>query len=273
MTSPFVGPYTVTPIALFDDNYAWRVDCASHSLLVDPAEATSCLASYRSLSTPRLVAVLSTHFHNDHAGENLLLADTIPGIDIVGGLAEEGRFFVTRGVIDNEIIEMAGLSITCLHTPCHTRGHMLYYIPGDPGSLFTGDTLFSGGCGRFFEGTPNQMLAALNRIATLPANTRIYCGHEYTVANLHFCALVEPSNKATAERLAECIELRAAGKPTLPSTLAVELATNVFMRTASLAVVNFTHPGVRAEDVDPVEVIARLRNAKNAFKPPIPRLL
>jgi hydroxyacylglutathione hydrolase len=262
-TMAAVSSYTVTAIPLFSDNYCWRIDNNSESLLVDPADASPCLQTFSAPDSSTLVAVLSTHYHADHARDNAAIAAAVPGLAVIDGAAEGVRMFTTRVVDDLDSLKLAGLDITCFHTPCHTRGHTLYYIPGEPGSLFTGDTLFSGGCGRFFEGSAEQMLSALDRIAALPPDTRVYCGHEYTVANLHFCLLVEPENEETSRRLAACIELRAAGKPTVPSTIALELATNVFMRTREPTVISFTN-GV----ADPVQVMSRLRQAKNDFKPP-----
>jgi len=208
--------YNVTAIQLFSDNYAWRLDTPDgRAVLVDPADAKACLAA---LNTVALAGVLSTHYHHDHAGDNEALARAVPGLMIVGGFDEGTRVpALTRAVRDGDSVDIGGLHFECLHTPCHTRGHIIYYIPsgsdGTPGSLFTGDTLFAGGCGRFFEGGPAEMLAALSRLALLPSDTRIFCGHEYTVANLQFCLHVEPDNDATAARLAEAVALRAAGLP------------------------------------------------------------
>jgi len=262
---------SIIPIPLFSDNYAWRVSTPSGVVLVDPADAGPALAS---LGDDKLVGVLSTHYHNDHSGDNDALAAAIPGLVVVGGIAEDGRVpAMSRGVRDGDVVELAGLKFECLHTPCHTRGHMMYYVSSTDsgGVLFTGDTVFAGGCGRFFEGGPADMLAALSRVGSLPPDTRVYCGHEYTVANLQFCATVEPDNAKTAARLAAAIAARAAGCPTVPSTIGEELETNVFMRTSVPAVVRFTHAGAAAPP-NPVEVMARLREAKNAFKPAPPKV-
>lgn len=264
-------PYTVSPVPLFSDNYAWRVDTPrGETVFVDAADAGPCLSSISEGAA--IVGVLTTHYHADHAGDNPAIAAAVPGVAVVGGAAEGGRVpAMTRGVGGGDVVELAGLRFEVIATPCHTRGHVAYYLPpctGAPdGALFTGDTLFAGGCGRFFEGGAAEMLDSLGRLGALPPETRVFCGHEYTVANLQFCAAVEPGNATTAARLASAAAERAAGRPTVPSTLAVELATNVFLRTGVPEVVRFTH-GADAAAASPVEVMARLREAKNAFKPP-----
>jgi hydroxyacylglutathione hydrolase len=276
----------ITPIPLFSDNYAWRIDDAAHgtSVLVDPADAAACLATYGgggSSDAPELVAALCTHHHADHSGGNVELAAARAGIAVIGGAGEGGRIpAATRLVNDGDTVEVGGMRFTVLSTPCHTRGHVCYFTDADPDAppaVFTGDTLFAGGCGRFFEGDAPTMAASLAKLAALPRATRVYAGHEYTVANLQFCAHVEPGNAATAARLQRAVEARRGGAPTLPSTIGEELATNVFLRCGEPAVADFTHPGWRGEQgsgsgtgrqPDAVEVLARLREAKNAFSAP-----
>ena len=264
---------TITPIPLFTDNYAWLIRNDAHRtcLIVDPADPAPVAAALP--PDLELCGVLTTHHHADHSGGNAALAASRPALPILAGAAEEGRVpAANRFLSPGEAVELGGLRFTALHTPCHTRGHVCYFFPGEADeapALFTGDTLFSGGCGRFFEGDAAGMLAALRSLAALPPATRVFCGHEYTVANLRFGAAVEPGNAALAARAAEAGALRAAGLPTVPSTLAVEAATNVFMRTGEASVRAFTHPTLSAAErgaLDDVEVMRALREAKNSFK-------
>lgn len=265
----------VVPVPLFTDNYAYLIANDAHRacVLVDAADAPRALAAVP--PGLELVGVLTTHHHGDHAGGNAQLAALRPGLEVVGGDAEEGRVpAATRLVRDGELLELGGVSITALHTPFHTRGHTCFLVAsgdGTPGALFTGDALFGGGCGRFFEGDAPTAAASLAKLAALPPATAVHCGHEYTVANLRFCAAVEPRNAATAARLAAAVAARARGAPTGPSTLGDELATNVFLRCHVAAVRDFTHPGWDGDGrgeapPTPVDVLARLREAKNAFR-------
>lgn len=264
----------ISPIPLFQDNYAWLVSNTAHRtcVLVDPADGAACLAALP--ADLELVGVLTTHHHRDHSGGNAAIAAARPGLPVLCGAGEEGRVpAATRQLAHGEAFELGGMAFTALHTPCHTRGHVCFFMPpqqgggaGDAPALFSGDTLFGGGCGRFFEGDAAQMQAALGALGALPPATRVFCGHEYTVANLRFGAAVEPGNAAIAARAAACGALRAQGLPTVPSTLAEEAATNVFMRTGEGAVRAFTHPALSLEArgaLSGVEVLAKLREAKN----------
>jgi hydroxyacylglutathione hydrolase len=264
----------VTPIPLFSDNYAWLICNDAHrtAILVDPADATLCLAAVP--AELELVGVLTTHHHADHSGGNAAIAAARVGLPILAGAGEGGRVpSATRELCAGESFELGGVPFTALHTPCHTRGHVCYLVPSlgadSPPLAFTGDTLFSAGCGRFFEGDAAQMLASLGSLLALPADTRVFCGHEYTLANLAFGAAVEPGNAAIAARAAECAALRAAGAPTVPSTLAVERETNVFLRTGEAAVRAHLFPALSAEEramINDTYVLAALREAKNAFR-------
>ena len=250
---------SITAIPLFSDNYCWLVKSATGLLLVDAADASPCLSALPS-SSP-LAAVLTTHHHRDHSGGNAEVAAAHRSAAIVGGAAEEGRVpALTLAVAGGEVLHFAGLEVRVLATPCHTRGHVCFYLPAAR-AVFTGDTLFLGGCGRFFEGGAETMHASLARLAALPPDTRVFCGHEYTAENLRFCASVEPGNAATAARLAEALRLRAAGLPTVgAATIADELATNVFLRAAVPAVAAAVGGG------SAIEVLAALRERKNSFK-------
>jgi hydroxyacylglutathione hydrolase len=266
----------ISAIPLFSDNYAWLISdsVSSSCLLVDPAHASTCLQAVAAAGPAvELIGSLTTHHHKDHAGGNAELALARPGLAIVGGALEEGRIeAATLLVADGQRFELGSLAFTAIHTPCHTRGHVCYFTDADPDAgpaLFCGDTLFSGGCGRFFEGSAETMQNSLAKLKALPPSTRIFCGHEYTEANLRFCLHVEPQNSAALARAQQCSEQRARGEPTVPSSLSVELATNVFLRTEEPAVRAFTHPELSAEARAAVpghEVLGRLRESKNAFK-------
>jgi len=261
---------TIKPIPLFSDNYAWLILNATNltAILVDAAVASTCLAAVP--DGYELVGALTTHHHRDHAGGNADLASLRKGITIIGGTNEDGRIdAATQLVADGETFELGGVSFRALHTPCHTSGHVCYYTDADKDEapvVFSGDTLFAAGCGRFFEGTATTMYNSLSKLKALPPVTRIYCGHEYTVANLKFCLAVEPQNPATIQRAIDADVKRAAGVPTIPSILSEELETNVFLRTHIETVRTFTHGSLAEKNVSHQEVLAELREKKNAFK-------
>lgn len=267
--SSFNKAITISPLPLFKDNYAWIVrneaTTPKQLVLVDPADSAACLAAVRAEAAAGgyvFSGVLTTHYHADHSGGNAALAAAIDGLPIIGGAAERGRVpAATRLVTDGEVFDLGGLSFTALHTPCHTAGHVCYHLAA-ASAVFTGDTLFAGGCGRFFEGDAPTMAASLAKLAALPSTTTVLCGHEYTVANLEFCASIEPDNATTAARLSEARRLRAAGLPTVGnSTLADEQATNVFMRAGEPAVVRGVGASIGASAI---EVLSLLRETKNA---------
>ena len=187
MSAPAVPAATIsiTPIPLFTDNYSWLVVNAqtNECVVVDAADPSPCLAAVAA-SGARLAGLLTTHHHADHAGGNAALAAAQPGLAVVGGAAEGGRIPAATALVANgDAVELAGLRFVALHTPCHTRGHVCFHLPAAR-AVFTGDTLFAGGCGRFFEGDAPAMAASLAALAALPADTRVFCGHEYTLANL-----------------------------------------------------------------------------------------
>lgn len=272
--SPHVMPtFTVSYTRLFEDNYCWHIHNPVHnlSLVVDPADAGPVIEHLRSKDGAELVAILTTHHHWDHAGGNEAMAKAYPGVKVVGGADDGAKIAaMTHAAADGEVMSMAELRVTALSTPCHTAGHVCYLVEGDDSTtpaVFTGDALFVAGCGRFFEGTAAQMLSSLDKLAALPPQTRVYCGHEYTLSNLKFCAHVEPDNVSIADKLRRVAMLTAAGEPTVPSTIAEELDTNVFMRTRQPSVHRFTHPDApEGSHIDPIEVMAKLREAKNNFK-------
>jgi hydroxyacylglutathione hydrolase len=239
------------------DNYAYlAVAPSGEAAVVDPSEAEPVLAAVRRAGV-RLCAIWNTHHHADHTGGNEGLLALHPHLRVYGHVSDRGRIpGQTDFLSEGDEVELGAIRARVLHNPGHTLGAISYF---GGGVVFTGDTLFSAGCGRLFEGDPAMMHASLEKIASLPPETLAYCGHEYTRQNLAFALSVEPSNDAARARAAEVELLRAAGRPTVPSTLALERATNPFLRSALPAVAR----AVGRED--PVEVFAELRRRKDTF--------
>lgn len=254
------------PLPAFQDNYLWLLHDAQRALVVDPGDAgpvQACLAEHGL----QLTAILVTHHHPDHiGGVDALRAAT--GAQVFGPAREripEPYLHLDEG----DHIEVLGLPFEVLDVPGHTAGHIAYYTPDFHGAplLFCGDTLFSGGCGRLFEGTPAQMLASLDKLARLPGNTRVCCTHEYTLGNLKFATAVEPGNTQLIHYRQQCEERRSRGEPTLPSTIALENSINPFLRTRLPAVAQAAQGHDPAADpADPVAVFAALRQWKNEFR-------
>ena len=257
---------TIIPIPAFADNYIWLLRHGDHAAVVDPGDAQPVLAALERDGLA-LTAVLATHHHNDHVGGIAALADRYPGLAVFGP-ARETIPRRTRALGEGDVVEVPGIGVTLrvLDIPGHTSGHIAYCgdVDGVP-SLFCGDTLFAAGCGRVFEGTPDEMWASLSALSALPPATRVYCGHEYTLANLRFAQAVEPDNGALWDRQAQAQALRDRAEPTLPSTIGLEHATNPFLRAgrANVRAAAARHAGrPLASDV---ESFAALRAWKNAF--------
>lgn len=240
-------PMTVTPIPCLSDNYAWLLRSPDGRLAVcDPGEAAPVLAAVQAAGAP-LETILLTHHHGDHvAGVAEIVAAT--GAKVIGAAADAARLPpLDMAVKPGDAFEVCGLPVRVLASDGHTRGHIAFHLT-DCGILLCGDTLFSLGCGRLLEGTAAEMFASLQAIAALPPETLVCCGHEYSESNARFALTVEPNNPTLAAHAARIAELRAKGKPTVPTTLEEELAANPFLRAKDVA------------------TLARIRAAKDTFR-------
>ena len=249
----------IVPLPAFRDNYIWTLRDERHAAVVDPGEAGPVKA-YLKKEKLALVAILATHHHPDHTGgiAELVAERRVP----VFGPKGEPIPALTHPVGQGDEVNVPELSalFSVLDIPGHTRAHVAYY---GLGALFCGDTLFACGCGRVFEGTPEQMVDSLGKLAALPDETKVYCGHEYTLANIAFARQVDPGNAALAAREEKARKLRAEGRPTLPSTLGEERATNPFLRCSEPVVVESANKYLGARVADPVRVFAAIRDWKN----------
>lgn len=250
----------------FSDNYIWLLHDGHEALVVDPGEPGPVLEALRRDGL-QLRQILVTHHHGDHTGGVAALREAT-GAEVHAPAGEAVPQPATGHRGGGQLLAL-GLDWQVLDVPGHTAGHIAFYTAELDGAplLFSGDTLFSGGCGRLFEGTPAQMLASLDALAALPAATRVCCAHEYTLSNLRFAAAVEPANTELAAYRARCEALRETGAPTLPSTVGLERQVNPFLRsrvaTVRDAVVAAT-PGLDGRDE--VAVFAALREWKNGFR-------
>ncbi|HTE51532.1 MAG TPA: hydroxyacylglutathione hydrolase [Kofleriaceae bacterium] len=224
----------IVAIPCLSDNYAYLVICEAsrRAAVVDPSEAAPVIAAARQEGV-ELVAIWNTHHHIDHTGGNQELASVVRGLEVLAHESDRGRVPAqTHFLAEGDSVSVGLASAQIIHNPGHTSGAISFHM-ADPGAVFTGDTLFGGGCGRLFEGTPADMHASLAKLAALPDETRVYCGHEYTEKNLAFAAEAEKDNPAIGERRARVAELRKRGQPSVPFTMAEERATNPFMRAGS----------------------------------------
>ena len=253
--------FTVIPLPALQDNYIWLIRDDRHAVVVDPGDAAPVL-DYLAREQLQLTAILNTHHHLDHVGGNagLLSRFKVP----VYGPAKERIPTVTHPLAEGSIVELPefSLSFSVLDIGGHTAGHIGYY---GANSLFCGDTLFGCGCGRLFEGTPQQMLASLQKLAALPDSTNVFCGHEYTLANIRFAKTVNPANAELLAREKKDTQTRAANLPTLPSTIKLEKDTNPFLRCTTPEVVKAASHFSGRTLADAVGVFAAIRAWKNQF--------
>lgn len=250
-------------IPLLRDNYGYLLVCekTDQAAIVDPSEAEPVLRKLEQEKSD-LRAILNTHHHRDHTGgnEKLLAARRM---DVYGHKSDGNRIpGLTHGVDQGDEIRIGELKGEVLFIPGHTTGHVAYLF-GD--ALFCGDTLFTAGCGRLFEGTPEQMHASLSKIMALREDTKIYCGHEYTESNLRFALTVEPKNPKVVSRYERVQAQRARGVPTVPATLEEEKETNPFLRWDSGEIQRSLKAAVPGQRMDPVSIFASVRRLKDAF--------
>ena len=266
----------IIAIPAFSDNYLWLLHNGKRAVVFDPGDAAPVQRALLELGLP-LDAILITHHHTDHIGGVAQLRSQTSA-KVYGPATEKiPEPYVRLG--EDDSVTALGLEFQVFDVPGHTAGHIAYYaapspqLAGEAASttadnaplLFCGDTLFSGGCGRLFEGTPAQMLASLDKLAALPGQTRVYCTHEYTLSNLRFALVVDPDNAELTAYQTHCLELREQGQPTLPTTIAQELLINPFLRSRRPALVAAAHQ-FDAQAHDETTVFAAIRQWKNQFK-------
>lgn len=251
------------PIPAFTDNYLWLLHDGKHALVVDPGEAEP-VAQALAQHALQLTAILVTHHHPDHTNGIAALRETT-GARVYGPATESIPAPLTL-LKEGDAVHALGLDFQVLDVPGHTAGHIAFYAPDVDGQplLFCGDTLFSGGCGRLFEGTPAQMLASLDKLAALPSATRVCCAHEYTLSNLRFALAAEPDNVELAAYQIHCQHLREQGLPTLPSSIAQERKINPFLRTRQASLVAAAQRQ-DASACDDTAIFTALRQWKNQY--------
>lgn len=271
-TSAENSPFNITRIPAFSDNYLWLLDDGESALVVDPGDAQPIIDMLEAKNL-KLDYILTTHHHPDHiGGVDTLISRYHP--EVIG---PQSQYIpqVSKTVKDGEQFEIMGLSIKVIEVPGHTLDHIAYFIDkhsviGKPSAfeqpiLFCGDTLFAGGCGRVFEGTFAQMRSSLAKLKRLPANTLIHCAHEYTQANLAFAIAVEPKNQQLVDRVAEVKQMRESNQATVPSKLALELATNPFLRYDAAAVIAIAESRKNLDNLEADEVFGAIREWKDNF--------
>ncbi len=253
----------IVNIPAFSDNYIWCLYQTHDAIIVDPGQSKPVLDVLQTKNLS-LGAILITHHHTDHTAGVKQLKQVFPDARVYAPAYETSPAPDAIPVGQDMCLDFPELGIKAqvLETPGHTRGHVSYYIEG---MLFCGDTLFAGGCGRLFEGTPEQMYHSLQRIVALDPKTKIFCAHEYTQANLRFCLTIEPNNLDLQQRYQTVINMRKQGIATVPSTLAQEIKTNVFLRTRQPQVQQSVKAYIGRDLIDDIDCFAVLRSWKDTF--------
>ena len=249
----------------FSDNYIFVLHDPKQNIaaVVDPADPKPVLEKLQELGAG-LVAIFNTHHHSDHVGGNRRLLQEFPNAVVYGGEQDRGRIPGQQHFLkEGDCVAFCDRTAKIFFVPGHTHAHIAYYFPpvaaDEPGELFCGDTLFAGGCGRLFEGTPSQMVASLSKFRTLPEQTRVWCAHEYTLKNLKFALTVDPGNLDLKERYKQVQAARTQAQPTIPSDIGTEKQTNPFLRWDQSDLISATKSN------DPVQCFARLRGMKDQF--------
>jgi hydroxyacylglutathione hydrolase len=247
----------ITPIPAFHDNYIWLLHHHRFAVVIDPGDAKPVIEALKREQL-QLKAILITHHHSDHIGgvEELVAYAKCP----VYAPSYEQYPFHHEAVSEGQVVSIAALNLTfsVMWLPGHTLGHVAYLTNG---ALFCGDTLFSAGCGRLFEGTPAQMLGSLNRLKQLPIQTKVYCTHEYTARNLDFALSLEPNNQALQARKTSVTVLRNANLPSLPSSIAIELETNPFLRCQAAEIIH----NAGTQNTDELTIFTAIRERRNHY--------
>jgi hydroxyacylglutathione hydrolase len=259
-----VDMFDIIPIPAFTDNYIWLVANKANRqcIVVDPGDAAPVLDVLRQ-NDLTLNAILITHHHHDHTGGIEVLHEHFTDVPVYGP-ASENIPCMTHPLVENDVVNlpMVDLNFHVLDIPGHTKGHIAYH---GKGMLFCGDTLFSAGCGRLFEGTAEQMYTSLSKLAGLPEDTLVYCAHEYTAANLRFAQTVEADNPDIQKRISEIAVMRGKNQPTLPSVMRFEKLTNPFLRCEMASVIDSVEKKTHTKLTDPTAVFQSLRAWKDTF--------
>jgi hydroxyacylglutathione hydrolase len=254
----------VLPVPCLSDNYAFLASAGGETIVVDPSEAEPVEAALVD-NDLTLSAIWLTHHHWDHVGGIEALCDARDGLPVLGSAYDLEHARIprqSRGLREGDALTLGGHAVELLEIPGHTLGAIAYVVGG---CLFSGDTLFLAGCGRVFEGTMAMMQQSLAKLRALPPSTRVYCGHEYTEANLRFASAVEPHNASVASRLEAVRALRVRGEVTVPAPLSEELQTNPFLRWAAPEAIAFASREA-GDASSPAAVFGALRRAKDAFR-------
>lgn len=257
---------SVYTIPVLSDNFSYLIidDSSGKAAVIDPSEAKPIVEKVRELDVS-LELILATHKHADHIQGLSELLEAFPKATVCGPKLDAHSIpHLTKALEDCDVISIGSLKGSVIATPCHTMGDISYYFP-DEDAVFTGDTLFVGGCGRFFEGDANDMYQSLSKLSALPDHTKVYCGHEYTVSNLKFANSIEPGNPAIGRKLIAVNKLREAERPSVPSTIAEEKSYNPFLRSHSRELIDSVVAATAENATDPVSILGATRALKDNF--------